>query len=137
MLCFVFSLNTDCSHCTNRSNTSEEANRQHTNGLRCDCCGITVVDGLDMVAVTIAPPMNFCASLAGAQPEKNARGLSQGGSSLASWRGEFEGEARVEGAKRPRTEDEARTEGEAREEAEGGVWGGGSMSPSSENFLKL
>ena len=43
---------------------------------------------------------------------------------------EFEGEARVEGAKHPRTEGEVRTEGEAREEArEGGIWGGGSVSP--------
>ena len=56
-----------------------------------------------------------------------------------SWflRGEFEGEARVEGAKRPRIEGEARTEGEAREETGGGVWGGGSVSPSPEKFSKL
>ena len=46
----------------------------------------------------------------------------------------IEGEARVEGAKRPRIEGEARTEGEAREKAGGGVWGGGSVSPSPENF---
>ena len=45
-----------------------------------------------------------------------------------------EGEARIEGAKRPRIEGEARTEGEAREKAGGGVWGGGSVSPSPENF---
>ena len=49
----------------------------------------------------------------------------------------IEGEARVEGAKRPRIEGEARTEGEAREKAGGGVWGGGSVSPSSENFWKI
>ena len=39
-----------------------------------------------------------------------------------------------EGAKRPRIEGEARTEGEARDIAGGGVWGGGSVSPSPENF---
>ena len=48
-----------------------------------------------------------------------------------------EGEARIEGAKRPRIEGEARTEGEAREKAGGGVWGGGSVSPSPENFWKI
>ena len=42
--------------------------------------------------------------------------------------------ARVEGAKRLRIEGEARTEGEAREKTGGGVWGGGSVSPSPENF---
>ena len=49
----------------------------------------------------------------------------------------IEGEARVEGAKRPRIEGEARTEGEAREKAGGGVWGGGSVSPSPANFWKI
>ena len=49
----------------------------------------------------------------------------------------IEGEARVEGAKRPRIEGEARTEGEAREKAGGGVWGGGSVSPSPENVWKI
>ena len=49
----------------------------------------------------------------------------------------IEGEARVEGAKRPRIEGEAQTEGEAREKAGGGVWGGGSVSPSPENFWKI
>ena len=49
----------------------------------------------------------------------------------------IEGEARVEGAKRPRIEGEARTEGEAREKSGGGVWGGGSVSPSPENFWKI
>ena len=49
----------------------------------------------------------------------------------------IEGEARFEGAKRPRIEGEARTEGEAREKAGGGVWGGGSVSPSPENFWKI
>ena len=49
----------------------------------------------------------------------------------------IEGEARVEGAKRPRIEGEARTEGEAREKAGGGVWGGGSVIPSPENFWKI
>ena len=47
----------------------------------------------------------------------------------------IEGEARVEGAKRPRIKGEARTEGEAREKAGGGVWGGGSVSPPRK-FLK-
>ena len=49
----------------------------------------------------------------------------------------IEGEARVEGAKRPRIEGEARAEGEAREKSGGGVWGGGSVSPSPENFWKI
>ena len=49
----------------------------------------------------------------------------------------IEGEARVEGAKRPRIEGEARTEGEAGEKSGGGVWGGGSVSPSPENFWKI
>ena len=49
----------------------------------------------------------------------------------------IEGEARVEGAKRLRIEGEARTEGEAREKTGGGVWGGGSVSPSPENFWKI
>ena len=49
----------------------------------------------------------------------------------------IEGEAQVEGAKRPRIEGEARTEGEAREKAGGGVWGGGSVCPSLENFWKI
>ena len=49
----------------------------------------------------------------------------------------IEGEARVEGAKRPRIEGEVWTEGEAREKAGGGVRGGGSVSPSSENFWKI
>ena len=47
----------------------------------------------------------------------------------------IEGEAWVEGAKRPRIEGEARTEGEAREKAGGGVWGGGSVSPSPEILI--
>ena len=46
----------------------------------------------------------------------------------------IEGEARVEGAKRLKIEGEARTEGETREKTGGGVWGGGSVSPSPENF---
>ena len=37
----------------------------------------------------------------------------------------------------PRIEGEARTEGEAREKSGGGVWGGGSVSPSPEQFWKL
>ena len=49
----------------------------------------------------------------------------------------IEGEARVEGAKRPRIEGEAQTEGEAREKSGGGVWGGGSVSPSPENVWKI
>ena len=43
--------------------------------------------------------------------------LSQGRVQVGFSGGEFEGEARVEGAKHPRTEGKARTEGEAREEA--------------------
>ena len=46
----------------------------------------------------------------------------------------IEGKARVEGAKRQRIEGEARTEGKAQEKAGRGVWGGGSVSPSPENF---
>ena len=46
----------------------------------------------------------------------------------------IEGEARVKGAKRLKIEGEARTEGEAREKTGGGVWGGGSVSPSPEIF---
>ena len=64
-----------------------------------------------------------------------------GGSSNLLWGGpnqdpqsKVEGKARIEGAKRPRIEGEARTEGEAREKTGGGVWGGGSVSPSPENF---
>ena len=49
----------------------------------------------------------------------------------------IEGEARVEDAKRPRIEGEARTEGKAQEKAGGEVWGGGSVSPSPENFWKI
>ena len=48
--------------------------------------------------------------------------------------GSESGEARNEGAKRLRFEGEARIEGEARERAGGGVWGGGSVSPSPEKF---
>ena len=73
----------------------------------------------------------------GAQPEKMLGGLSQGRVQVGFSGDEFEGEARVEGAKRSRTEGEARTEGGAREEAGGGVWGGGSVSPSPEFFSKL
>ena len=47
----------------------------------------------------------------------------------------IEGEARVEGAKRPRIEGEARTESEAREKTEGGVWEGG-CEPLPRKFLK-
>ena len=42
-----------------------------------------------------------------------------------------------EGAKRPRIEGEAQTEDKARDIAGGGVWGGGSVSPSPENFWKF
>ena len=48
-----------------------------------------------------------------------------------------EGEARSEGAKRPRIEGETRIEGAARDKNGGGVWGGGSVSPSPENFCKI
>ena len=48
-----------------------------------------------------------------------------------------EGEARIEGAKRPRIEGKARIESEAQDLARGGVWGGGLVSPSPENFRKL
>ena len=48
-----------------------------------------------------------------------------------------EGEARIEGAKRPRIEGEARIEGKARDKSGGGVWGGGSVSPSPEICCKI
>ena len=49
--------------------------------------------------------------------------------------GSESGKARIEGAKRPKFEGKARIEGEARERAGGGgVWGGGSVSPSPEHF---
>ena len=55
------------------------------------------------------------------------------------WKGgsKIEGEARIEGVKHPRIEGEAQSEGEAREKAGGGVWGGGLVSPSPENFWKF
>ena len=49
----------------------------------------------------------------------------------------IEGETRVErreAPEAPEIEGEARTEGEAREKMGGGVLGGGSVSPSPENF---
>ena len=60
-------------------------------------------------------------------------------------RSKVKGEARIEGAKRPSIEGEAwvegakrlRIEGEARQKAVGGVWRGGSVSPSPENFWKI
>ena len=74
-------------------------------------------------------------------------GLSNGGFVFCRWYqaradpgqflGGIEGKARVEGAKRPRIEGEARTEGKAQEKAGGGVWGGGSVSPSPEIFRKF
>ena len=58
------------------------------------------------------------------------------GANPGFWKGgsKTEGEVRIEGAKRPRIEGEARSESEARDKAGGGVWGGGSVSPSPENF---
>ena len=75
-------------------------------------------------------------------------GIYFGGGAKPSFQPKVEGEARIEGAKRPRIEGEARfegakrlriegearTEGKAREKTRGGVWGGGSVSPSPENF---
>ena len=46
----------------------------------------------------------------------------------------IDGEARIEGAKRPRIEGKARAEGAARDISGGRVWGGGSVNPSPENF---
>ena len=67
--------------------------------------------------------------------ERNLSIIIQQGRNHASKVGGSEsGEARIEGAKRLRFEGEARIEGEARERAGGGVWGGGSVSPSPENF---
>ena len=63
--------------------------------------------------------------------------VSRGATRSKFRRGQISGEARTEGAKRPRIEGEARTEGEARDRAGGGVWGGGSVSPSPENFWKF
>ena len=99
-------------------------------------------------------PLNWNCSGAGPNQRRN-RPVSRGGSRNLFWGGpnqgpqskvtgeariegakrpSIEGEARVEGAKGPRIEGEARTEGEAREKSGGGVWGGGSVSPSPENF---
>ena len=58
----------------------------------------------------------------------------KGAATLQKLGGSESGEAQIEGAKRPRFEGEARIKGEARERAGGGVWGGGSGSPSPENF---
>ena len=58
----------------------------------------------------------------------------KGAATVQKLGGSESGGARIEGAKRPRFEGEARIEGEAREKAGGGVWGGGSVSPSSEIF---
>ena len=66
------------------------------------------------------------------------RWRSQEGS--RGWGGKIEGEARIEGAERPRIEGEARDlagRGLGRglgEPLPRGVWGGGSVSPSPENF---
>ena len=83
---------------------------------------------------------------------RSVRGTNRGGSRNLFWGGpnqgpksKVEGEARIEGAKRPSIEGEARvegakrprTEGEARKKSGGGVWGGGSVSPSPENFWKI
>ena len=59
---------------------------------------------------------------------------TRGAATLQKLGGSESGEARNEGAKRPIYEGEARIEGEARERAGGGVWGGGSVSPSPEKF---
>ena len=61
-------------------------------------------------------------------------GSAKGRSRLSCWRGEFEGEARVEGAKRPRIEGEVRTEGEAREEAGEGSGEGARWAPPQKIF---
>ena len=71
-------------------------------------------------------------------PQSKVKGEARiEGAKRPSSRPSIEGEARVEGAKRPRIEGKARTEGEAREKAGGEVWGGGSVSPSPENFWKI
>ena len=59
---------------------------------------------------------------------------SRGAATLQKLGGSESGEARNKGAKRLRFEGEARIEGEARDRAGGGVWGGGSVSPSPEKF---
>ena len=71
------------------------------------------------------PGINFGGPNQGPQSKVNGEARIEGPS--------IEGKARVDGAKRLRNEGEARTEGEAREKAGGGVWGGGSVSPSPEN----
>ena len=60
------------------------------------------------------------------------------------WASLVEGEATILGrfapenqGRSPSRRRETRTEGEAREKTGGGVWGGGSVSPSPENFLKI
>ena len=73
-------------------------------------------------------------TLGGQDPQSKVKGEAR---IEGAKRPSIEGEARVEGAKRARTEVEAQNEGVAREKAEGGVWGGGSVSPSPENFWKI
>ena len=77
----------------------------------------------------------------GQYPTRIRFNTTRGGSRLSHWGGHtnFSSSGMYfgwtnEGAKRPRIEGEARTEGEARDKAGGGVWGGGSVSPSPENF---
>ena len=59
---------------------------------------------------------------------------TRGAATLQKLGGSESGEARNEGAKRPRFEGEARIEGEARERAGEGSGEGGSVSPSPEKF---
>ena len=74
-------------------------------------------------------------TLGGGGPNQDPQSKVEGEARIeGAKRPSIEGEVRVEGAKRPRIEGEARTEGEAQEKAGGGVWGGGSVSPSPENF---
>ena len=57
----------------------------------------------------------------------------KGANTLRKLGGSESGEARIKGAKRPKFESKARIKGEARERA----GGGGSVSPSPENFLNF
>ena len=79
--------------------------------------------------VSLYPLFQSAAPPTGADPGIYFGGPNQGPQSKVEGeariegakRPSIEGEARVEGAKRPRIEGEARTEGEAREKAGGGV----------------
>ena len=90
------------------------------------------VTEIDIATHTVADPgIYFGGPNQGPQSEVEGEARLEGAK-----RPSIEGVARVEGAKRPRIEGEAQTEGEFREKSGGGVWGGGSVNPSPENLKK-